>query len=116
MNEKEHVMVCGSEEAGEVAEAALILVNAALDVQKALCKMMRFGENDINPSLQLQTPQVLVNELNDLQGVIEMLQELGVDLTGLGDRAAIDAKKAKVRRYMQRAVEQGALVLEEGAK
>lgn len=61
MNTKEHVMVCGAEEAGEVAVAALA-------VQKALCKMMRFGKDDVNPERDLTAAQVLVVELNDLRG------------------------------------------------
>ena len=102
MNTKEHVMVCGAEEAGEVAVAALA-------VQKALCKMMRFGKDDVNPERDLTATQVLVAELNDLQGAIELLQDAGVELPGLGDRGAIEAKKRKILHYMGYAEAHGTL-------
>jgi len=93
MNATEHLMVCGGEEANEVA-------TAALSVAKALSKVLRFGVNDLNPERGVTAVQHLVAELNDLQGVVELLQEAGVELLGLHDRGAIDAKKRKVRKYM----------------
>lgn len=102
MNEAEHKMVVGAEEAGEVAVAAMA-------VAKALSKMMRFGTGDTNPERGVTAAQVLVAELNDLEAAVEMLAEAGVPLVGLHDRGAIDAKKAKVEKYMEYAEAAGAL-------
>lgn len=52
---------------------------------------------------------VLVAELNDLAAVVELLQAAGVDLPGLHDRGAIEAKKDKVRKFMGYAKERGAI-------
>lgn len=102
MNTTEHTMVCGAEEAGEVATAALA-------VAKALHKGLRFGQNDINPEREATSVEVLAAELNDLTAVVEMLQEAGVPLPGLHSRDAIEAKKRKVRDWMQYAKQRGAL-------
>jgi hypothetical protein len=102
MNAHEHTMVCGAEEAGEVAVAALA-------VAKALHKMMRFGQSDMNPERGATAAEVLVAEINDLTAVIEMLRESGVPLPGLYDRNAIAAKKLKVRAWMGYAEHCGSL-------
>ena len=102
MNATEHLKVIASEEAGEVAHAAILL-------QKALCKMMRFGDNDINPERGLTATQVVVAEFNDLIASIEMLEEAGIKLPGLYDREAVDKKKRKVKYMMNASREQGTL-------
>lgn len=102
MNSTEHTMVCGAEEAGEIATAALA-------VAKALHKGLRFGQDDINPERDASAVEVLAAELNDLAAVVEMLQEAGVPLPGLHDRAAIEAKKRKVRNWMGYAESRGSL-------
>lgn len=95
-------MVCGNEEAGEVAVAALA-------VAKALSKALRFGQTDTNPERNMTAEEVLAAELNDLEAVVEMLQDAGVPLPGLHDRDAIEAKKRKVRKLMGYAERQGSL-------
>jgi hypothetical protein len=100
MNSTEHLLVCGQEEAGEIADAALA-------VAKAFSKSLRFGLDDIHPERQMTAIQVLVAELNDLEAIIEMLEESGIEFIGLHDRSAIDAKKSKVRNYMEYARERG---------
>lgn len=98
----EHLLVLGGEEGSEVAVAALA-------VAKAFSKMLRFGPYDLHPSRHRSATEVLVAELNDLTAVVEMVQEVGVPLPGLGDREAIEAKKAKVRRMMEYSRECGLL-------
>ena len=102
MNTTEHLLTCGQEESGEVAVAAL-------GVAKAFSKSLRFGLDDVHPERRLTALQVLVAELNDLEAVIEMLQEEGVELPGLHDRTAIDRKKEKVKKYMEYAKQRGVL-------
>ncbi len=107
MNTIEHTMVCGAEEAGEVATAALA-------VAKALHKGLRFGQDDINPEREATAVEVLAAELNDLAAVVEMLQEAGVPLPGLHSRDAIEAKKRKVRDWMRHAERRGVLTPDTG--
>ena len=51
----------------------------------------------------------LVREVNDLIGALECLVEAGVELPGLFDRTAIEAKKAKIAQWMEHAKARGAL-------
>lgn len=51
-----------------------------------------------------------MREFNDLVGVLEGLQEAGVELDGLFDRVSIDAKKAKIIKWMGHAEQHGTLV------
>lgn len=93
MNSKEHLYVCGAEEANEVATAALA-------VSKTIHKTLRFSESNGWPGRNMTNVQALVSELNDLEACVELLIEAGVPLDGLHDRAHIDEKKQRVMRYM----------------
>lgn len=95
MNTIEHLLACLAEEGGEIAQAA--------------GKAGRFGLQDTNPSDGISNQDRLVQEINDALSVAELLQEEGVEMLGVGDRAAIEAKKAKVRRYMAYARDRGTL-------
>ena len=103
MNAIEHLLTCGQEESGEVAVAALA-------VAKAFSKSLRFGLDDIHPERKITAAQVLVAELNDLEAIVEMLQEEGIELPGLHDRTEIDRKKEKVRKYMEYSRQRGTLI------
>lgn len=74
-------------------------------------KCNRFGCN--SRSHASQTPmsnfQHLVGELNDVFAIVQMLQNEGFDLTNFGNQDAIDAKIAKVKRYMQDSINEGLL-------
>jgi hypothetical protein len=95
MNEKEHVILCICEECGEISQEA--------------SKIGRFGDGDHPPNSDILNNKRLVAEVNDLLGVLEMLESYGVDLAGIGDREAIDRKKAKVRHYFEYARKKGTL-------
>lgn len=95
MNTIEHLLTCLGEEGGEVTNAA--------------CKALRFGLDDEPPGGGLRNHEYIVKEVNDLLGVVELLQEHGVGLTGIGSREDIDAKKAKVHKFMKYAIERGTL-------
>lgn len=84
-----HLLYCLAEEAGEIAQIA--------------GKTGRFGPYSTNPTNDtgLRNVDYMAAEVNDLLAVVEMLQEAGVDIPGIGDRQAIEHKKAKVRRYME---------------
>jgi NTP pyrophosphatase (non-canonical NTP hydrolase) len=97
MNIHEHLLTCLAEESGEIAQAAH--------------KALRFGIDDGYPGTERTNRRDIVQEVNDLIGVLELLCENGIRLDGLLDREAIEAKKTKVKKYMEYAVERGCLDL-----
>ena len=96
MNKIEHLLLCVAEEGGEITQAA--------------GKAGRFGLSDSPPNGGLPNNEYLVREVNDLLGVLELLQEHGVPLPGIGDREMIEAKKAKVTHFMTYATQRGTLM------
>lgn len=109
MSPQEHITVCASEEANEVAEIAFELGRIAMKFSKDLHKALRFGFTDTDPVSGKTKIEMLTDEINDLQGCIELLQDSGIELPSLFNRIAIDAKKAKVKRYMGIAEELGTI-------
>src|SRR6478609_8921168 len=84
MTEQELLLCCLAEECAEVAQR----------VSKAL----RFGLGEVQPGQPKDNAQRIVDELNDLMAVAMMLEGRG--LSRFGQTAAIEAKKAKVRAYL----------------
>lgn len=97
MNLLEHLLTCTAEEGGEVSQAAH--------------KALRFGLDDINPKTQRTNRADIVAEFNDLVGVLELLQEQGVELPGLFDREAIESKKQRVRHWLGHSAVVGTLCM-----
>lgn len=97
MNLKEYLFSQLGEEAGEIAQ---------------MCsKINRFGLDEVWKPEVGPNRERLIAEINDLFGVIEVLQELG-HLPAVIDRPEqIAAKKEKVWKYAQYAREQGTLSL-----
>ncbi len=95
MNITEHLLVCANEEGLEIGQAA--------------DKALRFGLHDGYPETDRTNISDFVNEVNDLVGVLELMQENGIELPHLFDRLAIDAKKARVTKYMDVARRLGTL-------
>lgn len=102
MNEAEHLLTCVNEESGEIAQIAL-------RISQATCKALRFGLNDGYPGTDRTNRMDLVREVNDLIGSLEGLVAAGVELPGLFGRKAIEAKKAKIIKWMSHAEKVGAL-------
>ncbi len=94
MNVTEHLFDCLAEEGGEVVQAAM--------------KVNRFHPDGCYPDGRGNI-EVVIAELNDLYAVVELLIERGIELPGLGDRDAIEAKKKKVASMMLVAVSRGSL-------
>ena len=80
MNRVEHLLTKLMEECAEVAQEA--------------SKAAIFGLAEVMPGQPLTNRERVLKELNDLWAVCEML---GLQVV---DRAAIEAKKAKVEKYM----------------
>lgn len=94
MNSIEHIVACVAEEGNEVGQACM--------------KILRFALQGNYPD-GTSNIEALVRELNDLQGAVELLQDYGVELPGLGNRVAVEAKKKKILDHMKLARERGAL-------
>lgn len=107
MSPQEHITVCTSEEAGEVAELAFELGRTALKLSKDLHKALRFGFTDINPESGKTKIEMLRAELIDLKACVELLQEAGIPLFGLDDRDKIETKKRKVMHFLNIAKDLG---------
>ena len=84
MNRNEHLLMILAEECAEVAQR----------VSKAL----RFGLDEVQPGQELTNEQRIWGEMNDLAGVGEMLIE--ARKSGGLCREAVEAKKAKVEKFL----------------
>lgn len=97
MNVTEHLLQCLAEEAAEVV----------IDASKS----NRFGLDDrnvLNPTGPDNRAR-LIAEINDFFAVVELCQAEGILPPNLIDRAAIEAKKDKVQKFMIYASDRGAL-------
>lgn len=101
MNKTEHLLTCLMEECAEIQQAA--------------AKALRFGLQDGYPGTDRTNEQDICKEIADLIGVINLLAEekvLPIDDDSNIDYAfteAINAKKERVREYMEYAKTTGAL-------
>jgi len=88
MNKTEHLLVILSEECGEVIQI--------------VSKILRFGEYDHDPNNpESCNLDLMVKEINDILGVVELLDEHEYDLSRVGNRNDIENKKSKVEFYMK---------------
>lgn len=85
LNLKDYLLACISEEGGEIVQA--------------VGKAQRFGLLDRNPNSESTNWVDLRKEVHDLVAVYEMLCD-EFDRVETLDRELIEAKKAKVARYM----------------
>ncbi len=85
------------------------MAQVALRIAQAANKAVRFGMDDGYPDTHRTNRADLVREVNDLLGALEGLREVGIELPGLYDRAAIEAKKAKIKKWMGYAEQVGTL-------
>lgn len=96
MDKNEHLLVCLSEECSEVSQR--------------VAKALRFGILEIQPGQELNNAERIEFELCDMLAVIEMLQDAGiVDLYHERLLRAKEAKKQKVREFMEYAKQCGTL-------
>ncbi len=91
MTKLEHLLVCLNEE--------------CLEVGKAVTKALRFGLEDKHSTSTNR--QDIIQEITELYGVIELLEEEGLNLEAIGDRMFINMKKEKVKKYMKYAEDRG---------
>jgi NTP pyrophosphatase (non-canonical NTP hydrolase) len=84
MTEQELLLTCLAEECMEVAQR--------------VTKALRFGLEEVQPGQPHNNAERITGELNDLFAVAMMLE--GKGLPRFGRVEALDAKKAKVRKYL----------------
>lgn len=96
MNRLEHLLGKIAEECAEIAQRA--------------AKAQQFGLAEVQPGQEHNNAERINHEFNDLLGVLEMVcAEAGTDEIMRCDRTRIDAKKAKVERFLDYAAECGTL-------
>ena len=98
MNSKEHLLTCIIEEAAEIQQAAT--------------KALRFGLEDGYPGTDRTNADDLCKEINDLVAVVELAEESGI-ITKKHTLIDIEQKKARVKEWMEYAIETGALTQEQ---
>jgi len=112
MTTSEHIISCIGEEAIEIANELIIMgLQTALEAAKVASKANRFGATDrnvLNPTGPTNAER-LVAELNDLLAVSDMLAAVGVIPKDWRSMEAQDAKKAKVRKFVECAKTKGAI-------
>lgn len=99
MKSQEHLMTVFAEELGEVAIELL-------ELQKQIFKALRFGIDE-QRDLPTSNRERIEAEWQDLLGAVEKLRDAGINLTP--DIAAIQAKMAKVDKYMAYAKDLGTI-------
>lgn len=95
MNRREHLLTILAEECAEVAQR--------------ISKALRFGLEEVQPGQELTNAERISQELSDLHAVAEMLCEEGVELL-TWPYEALDAKQAKVERFLLHSADNGTLV------
>lgn len=85
MNKEQYLFYCLMEESAEVIQA--------------VCKIARFGKNDIKWGRKQTNLQRLNAEVNDFIGALEMLRERFPDIKI--DPEKVELKKAKIKKYLE---------------
>lgn len=86
MTEKEYLLTC--------------LIEECAEVQQRATKALRFGLREIQPEQELTNQHRLVDELDDLEGVLDMLRMKGV-VPMRPDGLAVRAKIEKIEKFMR---------------
>ena len=95
MNRKEHLLVCLSEECDEVGQR--------------ISKALRFGLDEVQDGQHNSNRQRIADELCDLLSVAYILHSEGLLPNFAPPDTEIDAKLAKIERFMEISREQGVL-------
>lgn len=98
MNLEEYLLSSLSEECGEIIQA--------------VCKAQRFGLDDEYKGRATPRTQIL-NEVRDLLGVIDALEDLEVipEVATFETAAHIQSKRDKIDKYITYAQERGTLII-----
>ena len=86
------------------------LAEECAEVQQQCCKALRFGLQEIRPQDPETNSESITRELEDLEGIVHMLQE--IKAVGYFKQENIDAKVEKVEKYLNYSICVGTLKLE----
>jgi hypothetical protein len=98
MNYRQFLLCKLAEEASEVAKIAL--------------KTAQFGFNEKHPDLPFNNKERIHQELDDLAGIVEMLNDLDFDYAP--NKTNISSKKEKVIKYLNYSVSLGCVDIKWG--
>lgn len=98
LNKPTYLLVCLIEECAEIIQR--------------VCKAIRFGFDEVQPGQDMNNLDRISQEVDDFQGVAQMLDLEGYKVLHFDD-VAIQNKIEKVRRYMPLSIERGMLESEE---
>jgi NTP pyrophosphatase (non-canonical NTP hydrolase) len=93
MNRREHLYTILQEECAEIIQC--------------VSKIKRFGLTNTQPASGKLNLEILNDEVNDLVAMLHMLEQDGVPI--VINSAKIDAKKAKVEKYLEISKKAGTL-------
>ena len=91
MNRQEHLLT--------------VLMEECAEIQQAVAKSLRFGLEDRKSISTQMNIEDITSELNDLYGIVELINESGVLL--VRDENKVKAKKKKVEYFINYAKERG---------
>jgi hypothetical protein len=88
------------------------LAEECTEIGQRASKAIRFTAEEVQPGQELTNAERIMYEFRDLQAVMEMLEDEGV-LPSIWHRdvAAIEAKKAKVERFLLHSAAVGTLAV-----
>lgn len=95
MNRREHLLACLAEECDEVGQRVM--------------KALRFGADEIQPGQPFSNAMRICEELRDLLAVADILQSEGMLGFITPTSEQIEAKRAKIERFMAISRREGAL-------
>lgn len=87
-----------------------ILAEECTEIGQRASKAIRFTPSEVQPGQELTNAERIMYEFRDLQAVMEMLEDEGIlPSIWLRDVTAIEAKKAKVEKFLLHSAECGTL-------
>lgn len=94
MNYTQFLLIKLAEEAAEISQIAL--------------KASQFGLQEKNPKLEWNNVECIYAELNDLLGIINILNsDSEIEFNFTPNNEAINAKKEKIKKYLQYSIDLG---------
>lgn len=85
------------------------LIEECVEVAQRGTKALTFGLDEIQEGQTLTNRQRLLEECIDLTAILEMCHDMGIMPNDVDFYTKIDAKKAKVKKYMEYSKKMGCL-------
>jgi hypothetical protein len=85
----------------------ILIIEECAEVIQRVCKAIRFGLNEVQPSQTLTNSERITIEWNDLATATKLASKYGVD--SVLYEALVQAKEKKIEKYMNYSSELGVL-------